>query len=77
MHIKRVRSKKCEEMIAQSSNTVQIRYMNSIILTMYTAHAWSRVRSAGGATDTGHPVKRPKWEGNTTPLSKQYWRQER
>ena len=71
MHIKRVRSKKCEEMIAQSSNTVQIRYMNSIILTMYTAHAWSRVRSAGGATDTGHPVKRPKWEGNTTPLSKQ------
>ena len=26
----------------------------------------------GGATNTGHPLKRPKWEANTTPLSKQY-----
>jgi hypothetical protein len=41
MHIKRVRSKKCEEMIAQNNKTVQITNMNSIILTIYTAHATS------------------------------------
>ena len=65
MHIKRVRSKKCEEMIAQSSNTVQIRYMNSIILTMYTAHAWSRVRSAGG----GHRHRPP---GEATQMGRKH-----